>query len=103
VCSVCDVHGASQFLLELEFISLTLDYYLTDAAQAAFDLAKEALTQRLTSEAAELAAGATARQALLQAAGDSRTHALQQMQQATACMFSCFTSTQVRRKKAGGK
>jgi hypothetical protein len=85
--------------VELELIESTLDYYLDDESQRVLDETKELLNTRLESEAATAVVGSKARASLMQRAAEERASLLQQIKHSTAIMFSCFTSTKVRRKK----
>jgi hypothetical protein len=100
---VADVQGAAQALLELEFLQDSLDYYVTSDAGAAFDGARDALQARLEAEANELVGqGGRLHEDILAAAEQVQAAALAQVKAATSVMFSCFTSTQIRRKRGGG-
>jgi len=87
----CDVIGASQILLEVEFIESTLDYYMTDDSIQSFDICKQRLEESMES-AAEVEADEDGVSAgtILQRASDARASLLQQLKASTSLMYACF-------------
>ena len=96
---MCDVQGANQLLVELEFLQSTLDYYLDDESEAVLEQCRSVVLARLESEADAATNSSQQSEAVVERAAAERAQVLQQTKQSTAMMFSCFTSTQVRKKK----
>ena len=112
---VCDIFGANQFLLELELIESTLDYYLDDESSQCFDDAKNLLIERLDHAAFEFAnsngagvrgtsksANVKSSQFIENADRDRQQHR-QVWKQNTATMWTCFQSIKIRKKKEADK